>query len=88
MKRNCAKCIESSVIGLSLEALSVAVERFTAITEHYRDPSLGILGHDLRNPLTAIINGASLLIDSPSLDDRSVSIAARMLNSGIGAWSG
>lgn len=64
------------------EALAVAVEQFSKTTEHYRDQSLGILGHDLRNPLAAIINGASLLIDAPSLDDRSVSIAARMLSSG------
>lgn len=32
------------------EALTEAVTRFTETTEHYRDQSLGILGHDLRNP--------------------------------------
>ena len=51
------------------------------ITEHYRDQSLGILGHDLRNPLSAIVMGATLLTASDALDDRSVRIAARMLNS-------
>ncbi|MDF3068547.1 MAG: Sensor histidine kinase [Polyangiaceae bacterium] len=63
------------------EALSVAVNRFMETTEHYRDQSLGILGHDLRNPLAAIIMGSNMLIGSENLDDRNVVIAARMLNS-------
>lgn len=63
------------------EALTEAVRRFTTTTEHFRDQSLGILGHDLRNPLAAIIAGATLLIGSEELGDRSVKIAARMLNS-------
>jgi signal transduction histidine kinase len=63
------------------EALTEAVHRFTTTTEHFRDQSLGILGHDLRNPLSAIIAGSTLLIGSEELGDRSVRIAARMLNS-------
>lgn len=63
------------------EALSEGVDKFTATTQHFRDQSLGILGHDLRNPLSAIITGATLLTMSDSLDDKSVRIAARMLNS-------
>jgi signal transduction histidine kinase len=62
------------------EALTEAVDEFTKTTEHYRDQSLGILGHDLRNPLSSIVTGSTLLIGS-DLDDRSVTIAARMLNS-------
>ena len=63
------------------EALTEAVESFTKTTQGFRDQSLGILGHDLRNPLSAIIMGATLLVGSESLDDKSVRIAARMLNS-------
>lgn len=63
------------------EALTEGVESFTATTDHYRDQSLGILGHDLRNPLSAIITGSTLLIGSPELGDQNVSIAARMLSS-------
>jgi signal transduction histidine kinase len=63
------------------EALTVAVRQYTETTEHYRDQSLGILGHDLRNPLGAIILGAALLVRSHELSDKSVKIAARMLNS-------
>ena len=63
------------------EALTEAVNQFTDTTEHYRDQSLGILGHDLRNPLGAIISGATLLMNSDELGDRNSRVAARMLNS-------
>jgi len=63
------------------EALTEAVNRFTETTEHYRDQTLGILGHDLRNPLSAIVTGSTVLISSEKLDDRSLGIAARMLSS-------
>jgi signal transduction histidine kinase len=63
------------------EALTEAVDRFVETTEHYRDQTLGILGHDLRNPLAAIVTGASFLVGSDKLDVRSVAIAARMLSS-------
>jgi len=63
------------------EALTEAVDSFMKTSEHYRDQSLGILGHDLRNPLSAIIMGSTLLVGREGLDDKSVRIAARMLNS-------
>jgi len=63
------------------EALTEAVDSFMLTTEHYRDQSLGILGHDLRNPLAAIITGSTLLVGSEKLNDKSVRIATRMLNS-------
>lgn len=63
------------------EALTEAVESFTTTTEHYRDQTLGILGHDLRNPLAAIITGSTMLVGAEELSDRSVRIAARMLSS-------
>ena len=63
------------------EALTEAVNSFTKTTEQFRDQSLGILGHDLRNPLSAIIMGSTLLVGSEALDDKSNRIAARMLKS-------
>lgn len=63
------------------EALTEAVNRFTETTEHYRDQTLGILGHDLRNPLSAIITGSAFLVGSRQLDDKGLGIAARMMNS-------
>src|SRR5512140_2418835 len=63
------------------EALTEAVTHFTDTTEHYRDQSLGILGHDLRNPLTGIIAGSTLLVSSNALDDTNLRIATRVLSS-------
>ncbi len=63
------------------EALTEAVNCFVVTTEHHRDQSLGILSHDLRNPLAAIVMGATMLTTSTTLDDKDVRIAKRMLNS-------
>jgi signal transduction histidine kinase len=63
------------------EALTVAVDGFMEMSDHHRDMSLGILSHDLRNPLSAITAGATLLINGEELSDKSVKTAARMLNS-------
>lgn len=63
------------------EALAEAIGRFTKTTESFRDQSIGILGHDLRNPLSSIVMGATVLVNSQELGDHSVSIAARMLSS-------
>ena len=46
-----------------------------------REQFLDILGHDLRNPLGAIIMGATLLTKSDSLDVKLVGVATRILNS-------
>ena len=42
------------------EALTASMTRFTARTDLYRDQFIGILSHDLRNPLGAITTGAAL----------------------------
>jgi signal transduction histidine kinase len=63
------------------EALTEAVNSFAKTTEQFRDQSLGILGHDLRNPLAAIITGSTILVGTDGLDDKSVRVAARMVNS-------
>lgn len=46
------------------ETLAKSASRYTRSVEKTRDQFLGILGHDLRNPLGAILMGASLLADS------------------------
>ncbi len=61
------------------EALTEAVAIYVEKTERYRDESLGILGHDLRNPLGAIHMGATLLLKTETLDDRSARVAGRIL---------
>ncbi|CAN5861174.1 HAMP domain-containing sensor histidine kinase [soil metagenome] len=63
------------------EALTEAVVAFTTTTEHFRDQSLGILGHDLRNPLSSVVMGAQLLMESTELTEQNRSTATRMFNS-------
>jgi signal transduction histidine kinase len=46
-----------------------------------KDRFIGILGHDLRNPLTAITNSAHLLLRAPELADKHRNSAARILRS-------
>jgi signal transduction histidine kinase len=63
------------------EALIEAVNLFTKTSEHYRDQTLGILGHDLRNPLSAMLTASTMLLDAERLEPRTVKIAARVLHS-------
>ncbi|GAC1352831.1 MAG: hypothetical protein NVSMB1_19660 [Polyangiales bacterium] len=63
------------------EALTEAVDRYNTTTEHFRDQTLGILSHDLRNPLAGIVMGATSLTRMKTQDDKIVEIAKRMLKS-------
>jgi signal transduction histidine kinase len=63
------------------EALTVAVDSFTETTERYRDQSLGILSHDLRNPLSGIILGSTMLMRSEGHNDNVGVTCQRILNS-------
>lgn len=65
------------------EALSEAIGRFTTMTDHFRDQSLGIMTHDLRNPLSAIVLGCEVLMASEGLDDKSIRVAARMSSAAL-----
>jgi signal transduction histidine kinase len=63
------------------ETLSESTRRYMETLDRHRDQFLGILGHDLRNPLGSIIMGASVLAATDRLDDRSARIASRILHS-------
>lgn len=63
------------------ESLTEATIRYSEILDHTREQFLAILGHDLRNPLGAIVMGSTLLTKTDSLEDRDVRVAARILNS-------
>lgn len=63
------------------EALTESMTRYTASTDRYRDQFVGILGHDLRNPLNAIAAGATLLTMTADSDQRSAHVASRILRS-------
>lgn len=63
------------------EALIEAVNLFTKTAEHYRDQTLGILGHDLRNPLSAMMTASAMLLDAERVEPDAVKAAARVLHS-------
>jgi signal transduction histidine kinase len=63
------------------EALTEAATAYAVATNEYRDQVLGIVSHDLRNPLGAVLAGASVLLGSATLDDKSARVAAKIENS-------
>ena len=63
------------------ESLAEAALSYSEMLERTREQFVGILGHDLRNPLGAIVVGATLLTTVDSLEDREVRVATRILNS-------
>jgi len=63
------------------ESLTEATVRYSQLLDHTREQFIGILGHDLRTPLSAIIMGSTLLVGSTTADARDTKIAARILNS-------
>lgn len=64
------------------ESLTEATNWYSKELNRTREQFLAILGHDLRNPLGAIVMGAQLLTKSErSIDDKQLRIATRILNS-------
>ena len=63
------------------EALTESMTRYTAMTDRYRDQFIGILGHDLRNPLNSIASGATLLTIRADADSTTANVASGMLRS-------
>lgn len=51
------------------EALAEAVRCFTETTDKFRDQALGVLGHDLRTPLSTVVMASSSMLESDELDD-------------------
>jgi signal transduction histidine kinase len=62
------------------EALTESVNRFSEKLDEYRDQFIAILGHDLRNPLGAILMSASYLASSEDLDDKHAKAGRRIRN--------
>jgi signal transduction histidine kinase len=63
------------------ETLAESTARYSETVNNTREQFLAILGHDLRNPLNAIIMGATFLTKSESLDDKHARVATRIFNS-------
>ena len=63
------------------ESLTESTVRYSEILDRTREQFVSILGHDLRNPLAAIVVSANVLTRSESLDDKQARIASRILHS-------
>lgn len=63
------------------ETLAESAVWYTERMNHTREQFLAILGHDLRNPVGAIIAGATALSKSAAVDDKGARVAARILTS-------
>jgi signal transduction histidine kinase len=63
------------------EALAQSVQQFTKKTDQYRDQIIGIVSHDLRNPLGAIVIGAAVLKKLEGLDAKSLKTLSRIESS-------
>lgn len=63
------------------QAVAESVARYSSMVKQAQDVFLGILGHDLRNPLGAITLSAQYLIQSTSLESRYIKVAAMIYNS-------
>lgn len=62
--------------------LAKSQERESDLREvaEFREMFIGILGHDLRNPLGSIVMGAGLLLQRGHLDEHDARIVARIVN--------
>lgn len=63
------------------QALNTSVARYTAKLDESRTMILGVLAHDLRNPLNALSIGLQYILRSDSTDPNSTKVAARALHS-------
>lgn len=61
------------------QALSTSVERYAERNEESRAIILGVLAHDLRNPLSGISNGMHYLLRSDDTNPAQTKVAARAL---------
>lgn len=64
------------------QAVAESVARHSSMVKQAQDVFLGILGHDLRNPLGAITMSAQYLMRSTSLESRDIKAAVMIFNSG------
>ncbi|WP_411380486.1 ATP-binding protein [Pseudomonas sp. MPB26] len=63
------------------QALAESIASYSRAVEASRNVFLGILGHDLRTPLGAILLGADILRRSPTADERGTRVARQIYSS-------
>ncbi len=63
------------------QSLAESVGRFATDFEKSREIFIGILGHDLQSPLSAVITGSEFIVETGNLTEHSRAIATRVLSS-------
>jgi len=73
---------EEWLLSALADQAAVALEK-TRLDEtaEFRERLIGIVSHDLRNPISAILMGASVLLEHDELSERATKIVARMQSS-------
>ena len=64
------------------EALTKSIARYSSRLDRSRELFLGVLGHDLRNPLGAVLNSAQYLLHSEGLSGAQTKAASAIWRSG------
>jgi signal transduction histidine kinase len=76
------KLIEALVLAERAQEDAERRERELREIGEFRERLIGIVGHDLRNPLNAMMIGASLLASSNNLNDSEREVVRTFINSG------
>jgi signal transduction histidine kinase len=63
------------------EAMTESMGRFARQMDRFRDQFIGVLSHDLRTPLGAVMTGAALLAAPEDRPERRVRVATRIVHS-------
>ena len=61
--------------------MTESMDRFAVQTDLFRDRFIGVLSHDLRTPLAAVIAGAALLAVPEDNPERRARVVTRIMNS-------
>jgi signal transduction histidine kinase len=65
------------------QAVSESITRFSAQLDRSRELFLGVLGHDLRSPLGAVLNSARYLLHAEGLSGAQTKAVSAILRSGV-----
>lgn len=64
------------------QAVAESITRYSGALNENRDMFIGVLGHDLRTPLSAVLTAAEYLTDEDGLSDRSRTLVQTVVRSG------
>ena len=65
------------------QALAESTERFSTDIDRSREIFVGILGHDLRTPLNAVVMASQIILDTPDLHERNLGMTQQTLRSAL-----